>query len=29
MKKELKSMDDNKVWDIVELLKDSKRVGYK
>ncbi|WVZ23331.1 hypothetical protein V8G54_001875, partial [Vigna mungo] len=29
MKEELKSMDDNKVWDLVELPKGSKRVGCK
>ena len=29
MKKELKSMNDNEVWDLVELPKKSKRVGCK
>ena len=29
MKEELKSMDDNNVWEMTELPKDSKRVGYK
>src|ERR1044072_1369287 len=29
MKEELKSMDDNNVWDLVELPKGSKRVGCK
>ncbi|TYK14839.1 reverse transcriptase [Cucumis melo var. makuwa] len=29
MKEELKSMNDNKVWDLVKLLKESKRVGCK
>jgi len=29
MKQELKSMDDNKVWDLVKLPKGSKRVGWK
>jgi hypothetical protein len=29
MKKELKSMDNNNVWDLVELPKGSKRVGCK
>ncbi|KAA0039623.1 Retrovirus-related Pol polyprotein from transposon TNT 1-94 [Cucumis melo var. makuwa] len=29
MKEELKSMNDNEVWDLVELPKESKRVGYK
>jgi len=29
MKEELKSMDDNKVWDLVELPKGAKRVGSK
>ena len=29
MKEELKSMDDNNVWEMTELLKDSKRVGHK
>ena len=27
MKEELKSMDDNNVWEMTELPKDSKRVG--
>ena len=29
MKEELKSMNDNEVWDLVELPKESKRVGCK
>ena len=29
MKEELKSMDDNNVWEMTELPKDSKRVGCK
>jgi len=29
MKEELKSMDDNQVWDLVELLESSKQVGCK
>jgi len=29
MKEELKSIDDNKVWDLVELPKSAKWVGYK
>ncbi|KAK6136241.1 hypothetical protein DH2020_030004 [Rehmannia glutinosa] len=29
MKEELKSMYDNRVWDLVELPESSKRVGYK
>ena len=29
MKEELKSMDDNNVWEMTELSKDSKRVGCK
>jgi len=29
MKEELKTMDDNKVWDLVELPKGAKRVGCK
>jgi len=29
MKEELKSMDDNQVWDLVGLLESSKQVGCK
>ena len=29
MKEEIKSMDDNKVWDLVELPEDSKTIGSK
>jgi len=28
IKEELKSMDDNKVWNLVELPRGAKRVGY-
>jgi len=29
MKEELKSIDDNKVWDLIKLLKGPKQVGCK